>query len=87
MTQETCTHCNGYKRETSICDKSGARQVIVCHICDGTGIKVRVYFANVLIKRDVGGPFMHPTLYDSLAEAQRYHNREFVMLKTIEVRI
>lgn len=85
MTREICKTCNGSGDQK--CDVSGVK-VGKCENCEGNGIKPKIYYANVLTHKNIGEAiWMHSTLFDTEAEAMRYKHPEFVLIKTVEVKI
>jgi hypothetical protein len=86
MTEEKCKSCQG---STGIqCNEIGVLIKGCCEECEGTGRNLKTYWALLLTHKNIGEHiWMHPTLFDTLAEAQRFKHREFLVVKVLEVRV
>ena len=83
----TC-QCSGSGRWFDICEDSGAKIVKTCPECEGSGIRLRIYWAVVLTHKNIGDMcWMYPSLFESKQEAENFKHREYIVIKTIEVRI
>lgn len=86
MPDKECTKCLGDLREH--CKESGVMLDSKCSHCEGTGKEPTIYHALVLTHKNIGNHvWMHPTLFDTIEEAKRFTHREFIVIKTIEVRV
>ena len=84
-----CKGCTGKGIYFTHCKVSGATIGKQCKECDATGFAKRIYYGIVLSHKNhgEGGVWLHPTLFDTLGEAQRFKHREYFVIKTIEVRV
>lgn len=86
MSNNQCKKCHGNGNE--MCKDSGTLIESPCEACDGTGQELRTYYANVLVHKNIGDhPFMGSTMFESILEALQYRHREFIVIKTIEIKV
>ena len=85
MVKGQCRSCMGTGKDT--CKESGV-EIGDCRECEGVGLKPHTYYALVLTHKNIGEHvWMHPTVFDYLAEAQRFKHREFIVIKIVEVKV
>lgn len=83
-----CKECKGKGVTYQTCEVSGARIGSQCKHCDATGFDKKIYYGIVLTHKSHGEQiWLHPTLFDTLGEAQRFQHREYIVVRTIEVKI
>lgn len=88
MKNQECTSCEGKGVKYRTCVETVARVVTQCHDCNATGRKINTYYGLVLTNKDThNNIWLHPTLFDTLSEAQRFKHREYFVIKIIEVKV
>jgi hypothetical protein len=83
----TC-QCSGTGRSFDVCEHSGAKIAKTCPECEGSGIRLKTYWAVVLTHKNIGEMcWMNPSLFETKEEADNYKHREYIVIKIMEIRV
>jgi len=85
-----CSQCHGVKQQ--MCKDSGTLLNAPCDHCDSTGIEPQVYYVNIMTHKNFDRNisemiWAHSTLFITRKEAEEFTHREFIVVKTIEIKV